>query len=182
MHLTRRKFFGLTGAATAVAATGLVLPEIAHADTKALNPVWIESPNFTAGRGGAAVDKIVIHHMAGTRAATDSWFQQTEAQVSAHYGIGEGQLSQYVAEENTAWHAGDSAANRSSIGIEHSADIGRPPDDYTYNTSIELCTDLCRRYGIDPNTGILPHKQFSSTDCPGEINLQRIIDGVNAAL
>lgn len=145
-------------------------------------PIWIGSPNFNEGRAGSGIDRIVIHYIVGTLAAADGTFLDPEAQVSAHYGIGEGELHQYVGEENTAWHAGDLSMNQRSIGIEHSADQDRAPDQFTYDTSIALCTRICREYGLDPQAQIIPHNSVVSTSCPGTVDLQLIKDGVAAAL
>lgn len=144
--------------------------------------VWRTSPNYSAGRGGRAVDRIVIHYIVGTLAAADATFADPGSGVSAHYGIGEGAVHQYVSETNTAWHAGDFAMNQRSIGIEHSADAVRPPSQSTYNDSIELCARLCRTYGLNPLTQIIPHSSVVATACPGTVDLQRIRNAVSARL
>lgn len=65
------------------------------------------SPNFNKGRNGYKPELIVIHVMAGSLAGTDSWFANPKSQVSTHYGIGlQGQVHQYVLEEDTAWGNG----------------------------------------------------------------------------
>ena len=87
--------------------------------------VQVSLPNFTEGREGTAVDRIVIHYIVGTLAAADTTFSDPNSGVSAHYGIGEGEIHQFVDEANTAWHAGDWNFNLRSIGIEHSADPSR---------------------------------------------------------
>src|SRR5918912_3174811 len=93
------------------------------------NIKWIGSPNFASGREGNSVKFIVVHHMAGTLAATDAVFQDTQRDTSAHYGIGRGgEIHQYVSEDDTAYHAGQWYANLDSIGIENE-DLNA--DDYT---------------------------------------------------
>jgi N-acetyl-anhydromuramyl-L-alanine amidase AmpD len=144
--------------------------------------VWMGSPNYNAGRNGSGVDRIVIHYIVGTRAAADATFADAASQVSAHYGIGEGAVHQYVSEADTAWHAGDLAMNRRSIGIEHSADQSRPPEASTYAASVELCARICRDYGLDPRTQIIGHSSVVSTSCPGTVDLQRIVDETAAAM
>lgn len=147
-----------------------------------MQPVWKTSPNYTGGREGRSIDRIVIHYIVGTLAAADATFQNESSQVSAHYGIGEGALHQYVSEMNTAWHAGDLRMNQRSVGIEHSADPDRTPSASTYTISIELCTQICNDYGLDPQTQIIPHSDVKNTLCPGTVDIQRIRDGVAAAL
>jgi N-acetylmuramoyl-L-alanine amidase len=69
--------------------------------------VWIGSPNHYNGRAGMATVAIVIHTMAGTLEACDSWFNNPASQVSAHYGIGlGGEQHQYVSLANGAWANG----------------------------------------------------------------------------
>ncbi len=147
-----------------------------------MQPIWKDTENYTAGRDGTTVDRIVIHYIVGTLAAADVTFASSSSGVSAHYGIGEGALHQYVSEQNTAWHAGDFPMNQRSIGIEHSADPNRAPSSSTYNTSIELCAKICKTYGLNPQTQIIPHSSVVSTACPGTVDLQRIRDGVSAKL
>jgi hypothetical protein len=144
------------------------------------NLTWYGSPNFTPGR--TDVEFVVIHWMDGYLAAADATFQNTVRQTSAHYGVEDDTIHQYVDEANTAWHAGDFEANRRSIGIEHSAMPGRPASDATYASAIWLITGICQRYGLDPAVAILPHQHFTSTDCPGTMDLPRIIAGVQGAL
>ena len=144
--------------------------------------VWKGSPNFNTGRSGIGVDRIVFHYIVGTLAAADATFADASAQASAHYGIGEGAVHQYVNETDTSWHAGDLAMNRRSIGIEHSADQSRPPEDSTYAASAELCARICRDYGLDPNTQIIGHSDVVATACPGTVDLQRIISETAAAI
>ncbi|WP_394940979.1 N-acetylmuramoyl-L-alanine amidase [Psychromicrobium sp. YIM B11713] len=143
---------------------------------------WVPSPSFSEGREDRSgtvntVDFIVIHYIVGTLAAADQVFSQEESQVSAHYGIGEGQIHQYVREQDTAWHAGNFTMNTKSIGIEHSADTDRAPDESTYKNSIELCVSLCEKYRLDPRTAIIPHSQVVATLCPGTVDINRIIEG-----
>lgn len=144
------------------------------------NLTWYGSPNFAPGR--TDVEYVVIHWMDGYLAGADATFQNTVRQTSAHYGVEDDTIHQYVDEANTAWHAGNYDANTRSIGIEHSAMPGRPASDATYASTIWLITGICQRYGLDPAVAILPHQHFTSTDCPGTMDLQRIIAGVQASL
>jgi hypothetical protein len=145
-------------------------------------------PHFTAGRSGAKIDKIVIHHMATTNFDSVPSIWQTR-QVSAHYGIGKnGEIHAYVDENNTAWHAGNWEANISSIGIEHCNSTGEPAwgiNQATIDASAKLCADIAKRYGLGklvPNKNLFPHSHFSATACPGQLlnKLQYIADKANA--
>ena len=71
------------------------------------NIIWIGSPNHYNGRAGMPTVAIVLHTMAGTLSACDSWFQNPTSQVSAHYGVGlDGEQHQYVKLQNGAWANG----------------------------------------------------------------------------
>lgn len=75
-----------------------------------------ESPNQGARRGGASVERIVIH-ITGTNSldVVRDRFLNPRAQSSAHYLIEpNGALHQFVAEDRRAWHSG---INRTIRGI-----------------------------------------------------------------
>lgn len=148
----------------------------------AYNTTWIGSPNYTPGRT-QPIQKIIIHWMAGLLVGTDAQFQTLEPpekRTSAHYGVENSVRHQYVKLSDTAWHAMD--ANPFSIGIEHSAGPGRKPTNATYANSIDLCAKLCKEYGLDPYTDIEPHSKYVITQCPGNIDLNRIRRGVKQKL
>lgn len=146
-----------------------------------MNITWIGTPNFTSGREGNIVQKIIIHWMDGNIASADATFQDVTRQTSAHYGIEDSTVHQYVHEEDTAWHSGDWQTNLTSIGIEHSAQPGRDASEATYQTSIALCSDICRRYQLNEND-IYRHSDIIATECPGTIDIEQIKQGVKNTL
>ena len=113
------------------------------------------SPNFS-GRGGAAIDCIVIHDT-GCREAgpTLSWFASPASRMSAHYVIDrDGTIYRCIDDEASAWHAGDSMldgcpdVNARSIGIEL---VGFAATDYRpaqIDALVELCLSLCVRHKL----------------------------------
>ena len=108
---------------------------------------WVASPNYSS-RGGDAVREVAIHTMQGSYAGSISWFQNPNAQASAHYLIrsSDGQVTQMVRESQKAWHV--RSHNPHSIGIEHEGYISNP-DWYTsamYNTSAAITRQACARY------------------------------------
>lgn len=143
--------------------------------------VWVPAAYFTSPRQGR-VDKLVLHWMATTLAGADATFSGGIRQASAHYGVEDATVHQYVLEADAAWHAANRAVNHASIGIEHSAAPGRPASEATIATSIALCTHLCRKYRIDPATGIHRHSEYVATQCPGTLPVDRIKTAVAAAL
>lgn len=145
---------------------------------------WVgaHTNNFGVGRNGSTVNKIVMHWIVGTLSSADTTFNSPTRYASAHYGVGPSEVHQYVAEENTAWHASNLTINRQSIGIEHEG--GRllldgtreKPTEATLKRSAELVASICKRYNlpIDRNT-IRIHKEYSATQCPGTLDVDRII-------
>jgi len=146
---------------------------------------WIgaNSNNFQSGRSGNKIDKIVLHWIVGKLSAADAVFNNPDRQVSAHYGIGHTTIHQYVREEDTAYHAGNLTVNRQSIGIEHEGGPDLPISEDTHKTSIELVTDICRRYNIPADRQhILKHSEIKATQCPGTLDIDRIIREVQIRL
>lgn len=153
---------------------------------------WIGSPNRTAGRKGYRPEAIVIHIMEGTLAGTDSWFKSTKSKVSAHYGIGRnGEVHQYVAEGDTAQHAGrtfnctwkgkrrDVNPNLNTIGIEHEGHANTDWSAKMYAASAELIADIANRWSIPMDRDhIVGHREiYGKKTCPGaRVDLDHLID------
>lgn len=145
---------------------------------------WIgcSSSNFMVGRYDEVKkvhvipNVITMHWMAGRIAATDATFQDGRRQASAHYGIEDTTVHQYVKEEDTSYNAGVWEVNLRSISIEHSGGPNLPISEETYKTSIDLITDICKRHNIPADTDhIKPHNAFTATQCPGTLDVNRII-------
>ncbi|MGW6277469.1 N-acetylmuramoyl-L-alanine amidase [Kribbella sp. NPDC055071] len=105
--------------------------------------------NYRVGRT-KAITTIVIHVTQGSYAGTISWFKDPAAQVSAHYVIrsSDGQVTQMVAEKDTAWHVG--TENGYTIGIEHEGFVDQPSwfTDAMYRSSAALTRNIADRRGI----------------------------------
>ncbi len=166
---------------TAVVA-GLALSAAEYPRTARTAP----SPAFNAGRGGQAIERIVIHITDGpSTASAVNTFTAAGAQASSHYLVGQdGEVVQFVSEADTAWHA--RGGNRNSVGIEHvaikvgGADYQRPngttqhfdalaPTAIQYSESAALVTYLCDKYGIAPSrTTIVGHNEVATNhpQCP----------------
>lgn len=141
---------------------------------------WIGAVHYTRGRE-RPVRKIVLHWMDTNLAGCDATFTGGARQASAHYGLEDGTRHQYVQEADTAWHAGNRTINHESIGIEHSAQPGRPASEATVADSIALVTDLCRDYNLTADD-IHVHKEYFATACPGTLPVSRIRAAVRANL
>ncbi|HVK03725.1 MAG TPA: N-acetylmuramoyl-L-alanine amidase [Armatimonadaceae bacterium] len=98
------------------------------------------------------VDMVVIHDIEGTAQGCVRWFQDPRARASSHYVVdGEtGKVWQMVQERDVAWHAGNSAINRRSVGIENHGYAYRPGfyDATVYESCARLVREVTARYGI----------------------------------
>lgn len=120
----------------------------------------IERPSPNYNERARPVSMLVLHYtgMPDARSAID-WLANPASRVSAHYVIDEdGEIIRMVAEDNRAWHAGESwwrgisDVNSASIGIE----IVNPGHEWGYrpfpeaqiSALIPLIHDLVGRHGI----------------------------------
>lgn len=140
--------------------------------------------NYTIGREGKTIDKIVIHHAAGTGQLEmiQDIFNTLNRNASAHYGVRGQDIAQYVSEDNTAWANSNRLINQTSISIEV-VNVSKAPDWRvscdTYETLIELVVDITARHGLYP---LIPggnlnwHSMYAATTCPGPYLLGKIPD------
>lgn len=159
--------------------------------------VTILSPNCNSPRNNL-INKITIHHMAGCLSVErcGELFADPDRQGSSNYGIdSDGRVGLYVDEGDRAWTSSSPDNDNQAVTIEvANSEYGGewPVSDAAYEKLIDLCTDICRRNGIDSlnftgdATGNLTmHKYFAATNCPGpylEARFPDIADKVNARL
>lgn len=138
------------------------------------------SPNVTFPREDA-VKKITVHHMADAISLErlGEVFAEEDRRASANYAIDiEGRVALYAEECNRAWTSSSPANDHQAVTIEVANDeIGGDwhVGDASYATLVELCTDICRRNGIerlaytgDEQGNLTIHKMFNEeTECPG---------------
>ena len=148
--------------------------------------------HFRKGRqwhdGKSEILEVVLHTYNGVGSSLYGWFQNGSANTSSHYAIfKEGSkfvVEQYVKEEDTAYANGHFWANAKTISIEHQ-DNGKPEAPRPkglYNKSIELVYDIMKRRGITSTDRIKIHKNFTSTGCPGMLDVDQIKRGVQALI
>jgi len=140
---------------------------------------WIgcNENNYMNGRNGNNPEVIIIHWIAGTLASCDITFQNPDRQASAHYGIANDIIHQYVKEEDTSFNCGVWEWNLKSISIEHEASPENPLSEESYQTSGKLVKEICDRYGIPlDREHIKGHNEIKPTQCPGTINIDKIIE------
>lgn len=148
-----------------------------------MNIIWkgpLPGTNYTSKRGGKTVTRIVDHWIgSGTAEGADAHFHNPNAGTSAHYIVTQqGEIWQWVAEEDTAHHAGNWTANLESIGIEHEATPTLVATPALYAASAMLHRDIADRYGIllAVGTTVLPHGDITPTQCPGTLNIRAIVE------
>ena len=123
--------------------------------------------NYTAGRQGNRISKIVVHYT-GTEASAHNnllYFSRSSAGASAHYFIDkDGTLRQSVSEGDTAWHAGHWGTNLCSVGIE----VVSGGADFTEaqtNTLAALVADIRSRCGVSAEN-VIRHFDVTGKLCP----------------
>lgn len=155
------------------------------------------SNNYSKGRSGYKICKITPHHMAGklTAKRCGELFQNPSRQASANYGIGyNGEIICYVDENDRAYTSSNKANDCQAITIEvaNSSTGGNwPISEASWNSLVNLCVDICRRYGFrlsydgTPNGSLTRHNMFAATACPGPYlqgRFPELVEVVNARL
>ncbi len=171
--------------------------EISARNSPLIDYVYL-SPNADFPRGDV-IRKITVHHMAGDLALEDLGFNfaQEDRRASANYAIdSQGQVALYVEESNRAWTSSSRDNDNQSVTIEVANDeIGGDwhVSDKAYEVLLDLCTDICRRNGIesldftgDKSGNLTLHNMFNSqTECPGpylQSRMEEIATEVNRRL
>lgn len=130
---------------------------------------FVGSPNFNR-RPRGEISAMVIHATANsTLQGVISWFNNPNAQASAHYTIDkDGTIVQHVQDMNRAWHAGISSwqgrpnLNDWSIGVEL-VNLNNGLDPYPeaqHQANVTLVAYLCSRYNVKPEL-IVAHYDVS---------------------
>lgn len=143
----------------------------------------ILSPNFYVGRKGYKPKLVVIHIMDGSLLGTDEWFSNINSRVSSHYGVGlDGEIHQYVLEENTAFTEGNVRnptaklliknvnPNYYCLSIENEGhDLSLAPE-MQLNVLAALIKELCDKHNIPIDRDhIIGHFEIDSVvkvNCP----------------
>ena len=142
-----------------------------------LTDVTIISPN-TSGIRTASISKVTVHHMAGdlTVEQCGGIFASASRQASSNYGVGsDGRIGCYLPEEYHSWCSANWANDEVAVTLEvadYDTDAWSPSK-AAYESTVNLCADICNRYGIEPTyTGdssgsFTEHRMFAATSCPG---------------
>lgn len=156
------------------------------------------SPNHS-GQRTHAVDRITPHCVVGQCSVETlgNIFAPASRQASCQYGIGvDGRVGMYVEEKNRSWCSSSNANDQRAITIECASDSTHPYafNDTVYAKLIELCTDICKRYGktkllwfgdktktlnYEPASNemvLTVHRWFANKSCPGDWMYARMGD------
>lgn len=132
------------------------------------------NPYSRSGEKQNKIENIVIHWVgnAGSSAlANRNYFNNLanthSTSASSHYVIGlNGEIIRCIPEDEVAFHSGSYSMNRKSIGIENChPDWNGQFNSNTYNSLVELCADICKRYGLSANN-IIRHHDVTGKNCP----------------
>ena len=151
-----------------------------------LDSDWRAEGNTTGFRG--TPQGFCVHHSAGTTLDMVPAFLANS--TSAHYGIKNSHVRQFVADSKGAWAAGDTWANTNLLHIECVNSAGAPDwpvAEETVNTLVVFLANKCREHRIGQLTvgqNLFGHRDFYNTFCPGVLydRLDEIADRVNALL
>lgn len=65
--------------------------------------------------------------------------------------------------------------NEHTIGIENEGSYGgKDVPARLWASLVEVCVWLCTQYELDPNAAIVGHRDYNSTDCPGDVLYARL--------
>lgn len=132
------------------------------------------NPYSRSGEKQNKIENIIVHWVgnAGSSAiANRNYFENLatshKTYASSHYVIGlNGETIRCIPENEVAFHSGSYSMNRKSIGIEncHPAWDGKFNEN-TYNSLVELCAEICKRYVLSVNN-IIRHYDVTGKNCP----------------
>ncbi|MFF4706683.1 N-acetylmuramoyl-L-alanine amidase [Streptomyces sp. NPDC001297] len=108
---------------------------------------WRPIPiNHTEG-GQAEVRGVVVHIMAGTFEGTDSWFRNSKAKASSHFGTSKtGRLRQWVDTADRAW--AQAGGNPSWLSVENEGQGGDTLTEAQLDANARVLAWAHEKYGV----------------------------------
>jgi N-acetyl-anhydromuramyl-L-alanine amidase AmpD len=149
--VSNRRFSLLLLAAAALALSVLAALGTREAQAAGQTIGVMKTPNHTkAQRSGHRIDQVVVHVTEGGFWGSVRWLRNPRSHGSSHFVVSrEGRVVQLVNLSDVAWHAGNKATNRRSIGIEHEGYTRRGGfTELQYEASARLLAYLSQRLGI----------------------------------
>lgn len=132
------------------------------------------SPYCRSGEKQNSIQYIIVHWVGnagssaiGNRNYFNNLATTHSTSASSHYIVGlNGEIIRCIPEDEVAFHSGSYSMNRKSIGIENChPDWNGQFNSNTYNSLVELCADICKRYNISVNN-IIRHYDVTGKNCP----------------
>lgn len=132
------------------------------------------NPYSRSGEKQNKLEYLVLHWVgnAGSSAvANRNYFENLrythKTYASSQYIVGlEGEKIHCIPDDEVAFHSGSYSMNRKSIGIEvcH-PDWDGKFNEKTYDSLVELCAELCKKYEI-PINNVIRHYDVTGKNCP----------------
>ena len=198
-RVTRRTLLG--AGAGGVLLGGLALPTAAHAAPAPrcyTRTEWSARPPKSPTQVIGKPDHIVIHHTASPNVTDYSlaaaykvqhWIQDLHMDTNGWIDIGnqltisrggylmEGRSKSLSSINNGQNVLGAQTANNNShtIGIEHEGIyVSEDVPVALFDMSVLTCAWLCTKYNLDPHVAIVGHRDYNTTQCPGDVFYARL--------
>ena len=127
--------------------------------------IQASAANYTAGRGGRAIDGMAVHYTATSASAHNNlvYFSRPGAEASVHLFVDkDGAIRQSVRFEDTAWAVGNFAENQRTVSVEV-VSAGEDFTDAQVAALAEIYAYLRATYGI---TRVIRHYDVTGKRCP----------------
>lgn len=142
---------------------------------------------YTKGRSGKSICRITPHHAAGSLTVETLGNVLKNSNISATYGIQDGNIAQYISEEDRPWTSSSATndnqaitveiSNRSDVTAKNGDSLGWPISDESLESFIKLSCDIMLRYDFPPlvvGDNLTWHNMFSATVCPGPYIMSKL--------
>lgn len=198
-RVSRRTVLGAT--AGGVLLGGITVPTAAHAAPAPrcyTRTEWTARPPKSATQVIGKPDHIVIHHTASPNVTDYSlaaaykvqhWIQDLHMDTNGWIDMGnqltisrggflmEGRSKSLSSINNGQNVLGAQTANHNShtIGIEHEGIyVSQDVTVALFDMSVLTCAWLCTKYNLDPHAAIVGHRDYNTTQCPGDVFYARL--------
>jgi hypothetical protein len=199
VRVSRRTVLG--AGAGGVLLGGITVPTAAHAAPAPrcyTRTEWSARPPRSATQVIGKPDHIVIHHTASPNVTDYSlaaaykvqhWIQDLHMDTNGWIDIGnqltisrggflmEGRSKSLSSINNGQNVLGAQTANNNShtIGIEHEGIyVSQDVTVALFDMSVLTCAWLCTKYNLDPHASIVGHRDYNTTQCPGDVFYARL--------
>lgn len=148
------------------------------------NVYWEGTPNYTSGNFG--IEALFPHWTCGGFDGSVSTLQNPDRQASAHYVIEGSRVAQLVSEDDSAWHCHNYYYNMRAISYELVGWPGNPPSYDTLDTCARMMAEASKRYfggaKLVLGENVMLHQWVYATSCPGETDVEWLVDKANQYL